>query len=148
MLIIRANKTKAKKRKDILINIGVSYYTGMRSSELYECKLKEEDGVLYFQINDGKTANSNRNVPLHNHLREWLKAGHRAITDAIYPDLAAQYDTLLFPVYLAPILDGRSFADALKTFMQADGIHPNKAGVGLIVPVIGPYVVDLVGKIE
>ena len=62
--------------------------------------------------------------------------------------LTAQYDTLLFPVYLAPILDGRSFADALKTFMQADGIHPNKAGVGLIVPVIGPYVVDLVGKIE
>ena len=72
---ILAREAKAKKRKDILINIGVSYYTGMRSSELYECKLKEEDGVLYFQINDGKTANSNRNVPLHNHLREWLKAG-------------------------------------------------------------------------
>ncbi|MEJ6501999.1 MAG: arylesterase [Rhodobacterales bacterium] len=75
-------------------------------------------------------------------------ADYKQDFDAIYPDLAALYNTLLFPVYLAPILDGRSFADALKAFMQADGIHPNKAGVGLIVPVIGPYVVDLVGKIE
>ena len=75
-------------------------------------------------------------------------ADYKRDFDAIYPQLAAQYRTLLFPVYLAPILDGRSFAEALKSFMQADGIHPNKAGVGLVVPVLGPYIVDLADKIE
>ena len=72
---ILAQEAKTNKRKDVLINIGVSYYTGMRSSELYECKLKEKDGIIYFQIKDGKTANSERNTPLHDHLIEWLKEG-------------------------------------------------------------------------
>ena len=38
-------------------------------------KLKEKDGIIYFQIKDGKTANSERNTPLHDHLIEWLKEG-------------------------------------------------------------------------
>jgi len=72
---ILAQEAVIKRRKDILINIGVSYYTGMRSSELYVCKLKENDGVFYFEIKDGKTANSERNTPLHDHLKEWLQEG-------------------------------------------------------------------------
>lgn len=72
---ILTQEAAAKKRKDILTNAGVSYYTGMRSSELYECHLKDVDGNLCFEIKDGKTANSKRNVPLHYHLLEWLKEG-------------------------------------------------------------------------
>ena len=70
---VLAQEAAAKKRKDILINVGVSYYTGMRSSELYECHLKDVDGILCFEIKDGKTASSKRNVPLHHHLLEWLQ---------------------------------------------------------------------------
>ena len=70
-----AKEAVAKKRKDILINVGVSYYTGMRSSELFECTLEEADGIFYFKIEGGKTASSNRNVPLHSHLLRWLKEG-------------------------------------------------------------------------
>ena len=70
-----AQEAAAKKRKDTLINVGVSYYTGMRSSELYECHLKDVDGLLCFEIKDGKTASSKRNIPLHYHLLEWLKEG-------------------------------------------------------------------------
>ena len=69
---ILAEEAAANRRKDILINVGVSYYTGMRSSELYECKLGETDGILYFQIKTGKTESSKRNIPLHAHLIEWL----------------------------------------------------------------------------
>ena len=72
---VLAQEAAAKKRKDTLINVGVSYYTGMRSSELYECHLKDVDGLLCFEIKDGKTASSKRNIPLHNHLLEWLKEG-------------------------------------------------------------------------
>jgi acyl-CoA thioesterase-1 len=63
--------------------------------------------------------------------------------DRIYPDLAATYQTLLFPVFLAPLLEGRSFADALATYFQNDGIHPNKAGVAKIVTALGPEVLAL-----
>jgi len=72
---ILAHEALENKRKDILINVGVSYYTGMRSSELYECTVEETDGILHFQIKAGKTASSKRNIPLHNHLIEWLKEG-------------------------------------------------------------------------
>lgn len=72
---ILAHEAIENKRKDILINVGVSYYTGMRSSELYECTLAETDGILHFQIKNGKTASSKRDIPLHDHLIEWLKEG-------------------------------------------------------------------------
>ncbi|WP_375266617.1 tyrosine-type recombinase/integrase [Planktotalea sp.] len=70
---ILAQEAAANRRKDILINVGVSYYTGMRSSELYECHLKDVDGILCFEVKDGKTVSSKGNVPLHHHLLEWLQ---------------------------------------------------------------------------
>ena len=71
-----AEEAMAQKRKDILINIGVSYYTGMRSSELFSCTLEETDEIVHFRIKGGKTVNSNRNIPLHSHLLQWLKEGN------------------------------------------------------------------------
>ena len=61
------------KRLDILITIAVSYYTGMRSSELYHCVLREDENkILYLDIMDGKTESSTRPAPLHPALKKWL----------------------------------------------------------------------------
>ena len=58
--------------------------------------------------------------------------------DAIYPRLAKQYDVLFYPF----ILDGVALNPKLN---QADGIHPNPAGVKIIVSRILPYVQHLIG---
>ncbi|MFT0879727.1 arylesterase [Rhodopseudomonas sp. G2_2311] len=53
--------------------------------------------------------------------------------DAIYPDLAKQYDVPLYPFFL----DGVA---AVSNLNQADGIHPTAAGVDIIVERILPKV--------
>lgn len=58
--------------------------------------------------------------------------------DAIYPRLAKQYGVLFYPF----ILDGVALNPKLN---QADGIHPNPAGVKIIVTRILPYVQKLIG---
>lgn len=65
--------------------------------------------------------------------------------DAIYPDLAAQYDTALFPDFFAGLAEATGTEDpaALRPYFQGDGIHPNEAGVAEIVARIGPAVLDL-----
>ena len=72
-------------------------------------------------------------------------ADYKTEFDAIYPDLAAQYGALLLPVYFAPIATADGALD--PTFMQADGIHPNRDGVAKIVAAIGPKVLDLLAQI-
>jgi len=58
--------------------------------------------------------------------------------DAIYPRLARQHGVLFYPF----ILDGVALNPKLN---QADGIHPNPAGVKIIVSRILPYVQQLIG---
>jgi acyl-CoA thioesterase-1 len=53
--------------------------------------------------------------------------------DAIYPALAKKYQVPLYPFFL----DGVAMAPGLN---QEDGIHPNKAGVEIIVGRVAPYV--------
>jgi acyl-CoA thioesterase-1 len=67
---------------------------------------------------------------------------YKTAFDAIYPDLAAQYDALLYPNFMAGLDTGGSIAD-LAGLMQADGLHPNRDGVARIVADIGPLVADL-----
>lgn len=57
--------------------------------------------------------------------------------EAIYPDLAAKYGVLLYPFFL----DG--VAGSLK-LLQPDGMHPNPAGVGVIMERILPKVEELI----
>ena len=57
----------------------------------------------------------------------------------IYPDLAAKYGVPLYPFFL----DGVA-ADLSLT--QADGMHPNAKGVGVIVERILPQVEDLIAR--
>ena len=59
--------------------------------------------------------------------------------DAIYPELAERHGALLYPF----LLDGVATVPALN---QADGLHPNAAGVEVIVERILPSVLCLAGR--
>ena len=59
--------------------------------------------------------------------------------DAIYPEVAERYGALLYPF----LLDGVATVAALN---QADGLHPNAAGVEVIVERILPSVLCLVHR--
>ncbi|MDE0310371.1 MAG: arylesterase [Acidiferrobacterales bacterium] len=60
--------------------------------------------------------------------------------DSIYPDLAEEFGLLFYPFFL----DGVATEPSLN---QNDGIHPNEAGVDLIVGRIAPYVGQLIQQI-
>jgi len=59
--------------------------------------------------------------------------------DGIYPRLAKDYNVLFYPFFL----DGVALNPKLN---QADGMHPNPAGVKVIVARILPYVKKLVAR--
>ena len=68
-----------------------------------------------------------------------LGADYAAEFDAIYPALAAEFDALLYPFFL----DGVALDPALN---QPDGIHPNAAGVAVVVGRILPTVEMLLDR--
>jgi len=61
--------------------------------------------------------------------------------EGIYADLAEAYGTLYEPNFLSAL--GETPTEALA-WMQSDGVHPNEAGVGKIVEVLGPRLLELV----
>lgn len=66
--------------------------------------------------------------------------------EAIFPSLADEYQTLLFPSFFAPLEEAGSLTEILQTYFQDDGIHPNAAGVARIVDAMGPHIVQLVER--
>lgn len=72
--------------------------------------------------------------------------GYKQQFDAMYGTLAEEYDTLLVESFFLAF-EGEDIAE-MQDLMQADGLHPNKEGVGQIVAALGPYVLDLIAKIE
>ncbi|SEC79099.1 arylesterase [Rhodobacter sp. 24-YEA-8] len=67
--------------------------------------------------------------------------------DAIYPELAAEYGALLADNFFAGLIaTGADPSDpaSLNAWMQPDGIHPNAAGVILIVEGLGAEVMRLI----
>lgn len=66
-----------------------------------------------------------------------LGAEYRQAFEPIYPQLAAKYGVLLYPFFL----DGVA---AHLSLTQRDGLHPNAAGVDVIVAHILPQVEELV----
>ncbi len=73
------------------------------------------------------------------HAQHNLGADYVRQFDAIYPRLAGQYDVLFYPFFL----DGVALNPKLN---QADGMHPNPAGVKIIVARMLPMVKKLVGR--
>jgi acyl-CoA thioesterase-1 len=66
---------------------------------------------------------------------------YEAKFDPIYPRLAKEYGALLYPF----VLDGVALNPKLN---QADGIHPNPAGVKIIVAKVLPDVLKLVAEVK
>jgi acyl-CoA thioesterase-1 len=73
------------------------------------------------------------------HAQRNLGADYVRQFDAIYPRLAKQYDVLFYPFFL----DGVALNPKLN---QADGMHPNPAGVKIVVARMLPSVKKLVGR--
>jgi acyl-CoA thioesterase I len=61
--------------------------------------------------------------------------------DAIFPDLASRFDVVLYPFFL----DGVAARNDLN---QSDGLHPNAAGVEVIVSRMLPEVEALIAKVK
>lgn len=75
-------------------------------------------------------------------------AGYKAAFDAVYPDLAAAHGAALFPNFLQGLADLDDPERVLRDFMQGDAVHPNAAGVALIVARMGPEVLALVSRVR
>jgi acyl-CoA thioesterase-1 len=73
------------------------------------------------------------------HAQRNLGAEYVQQFDPIYPRLAKQYNVLFYPFFL----DGVALNPKLN---QADGMHPNPAGVKVIVARMLPYVKKLVSR--
>lgn len=73
---------------------------------------------------------------------------YKAAFDAIYPDLAAEYGTLLLANLFAPLTGDSTDPGAAAPFLQGDGIHPNAEGVRRIVEGLGPSVQELIALAE
>lgn len=69
---------------------------------------------------------------------------YKADFDAVYPELAAEHGAMLYPFFFEGLLSGASERTARADFMQPDGIHPNAAGVAVIVEAMGPSVLGLI----
>lgn len=67
--------------------------------------------------------------------------------NGMYVDLSEEFGILMEPNFLAPLVADSDMATARARFMQGDGIHPNAAGVGVIVEAFGPRVLDLLEQI-
>ncbi|WP_299967790.1 arylesterase [uncultured Roseobacter sp.] len=68
--------------------------------------------------------------------------------DAIYPELAADYDALYAESFFEGLGGATVDPGSVQPFMQPDGIHPNADGVARIVQGLGPHVLDLIERVE
>lgn len=64
--------------------------------------------------------------------------------DSMYTDLADIHDALIYPNFLEALTSRGDRQAVLADLMQPDGIHPNAAGVALIVEAMGPSVLELI----
>jgi len=69
-------------------------------------------------------------------------AEYKQTFDTMYPELAKDFDTLFAESFLGGL--GEDDPAKLQGLMQADGIHPNQAGVAKIVAALGPDVLALI----
>lgn len=73
---------------------------------------------------------------------------YKAAFDQLYPQLAAQYGAQLVDSYFGLIDPAATDPGQISQFMQADGIHPNAAGVKRAVEALGPQILTLVDQID
>ena len=72
---------------------------------------------------------------------------YQAEFEAMYRELAETHDVMLHPDLLQPITARNQAGESVSDLMQDDNIHPNAAGVALIVESLGPVVSDFLDTI-
>ncbi|MCR8827688.1 arylesterase [Pseudosulfitobacter koreensis] len=72
---------------------------------------------------------------------------YKAAFDAMYSELAEQYDTLYAPSFFEGMGGVGIDPAQVRGLMQADGIHPNAEGVVQIVQGLGPEVLNLISEL-
>jgi acyl-CoA thioesterase-1 len=65
----------------------------------------------------------------------------KADFDAMYPELAEEYNVMLDPFFLEGLI-GKA------ELFQADRVHPNAEGVALMVERMGPVILELISAVE
>ena len=68
--------------------------------------------------------------------------------ETMYVELADQYDIPLYPDMFAALRAEGETQEAIRRFMQADGIHPGAEGVEAIVADMGPVVLNLIAEVR
>jgi acyl-CoA thioesterase I len=68
-----------------------------------------------------------------------MGADYAGVFDAIFPDLASRFDLVFYPFFLKGVATERNLN-------QPDGLHPNAAGVDVIVARMLPMVENLVAR--
>lgn len=145
-----------------VINAGVSGDTTAGGLARLDWALADDPQLVIVELgaNDGlrgldpKTTAANLDgilAKLESQKRAVLLAGMKAprnlgteyttAFDAIYPDLAARHKVTLYPFFL----DGVATDPQLN---QEDGIHPNAAGVKVVVGHMLPYVLKAIDGID
>jgi len=71
---------------------------------------------------------------------------YKAAFDAMYPELAQAHGTLYVESFFAGLTEGVDRQEAMRTYMQEDGIHPSAEGVKRIVEAMGPKVMELIDR--
>jgi acyl-CoA thioesterase-1 len=74
-------------------------------------------------------------------------ADYKTEFDAIYPDLAAKFDAVLYPDFLAALIALNDRNTTMNTLMQRDGLHPNAQGMALIVDDMAPVIADFLDRV-
>ncbi len=107
----------------------VSYYTGMRRSELYKCDVVEVDGVVCFDLRSPKerlkTASSYRLIPVHDKLLYRIDE-FKDIMAELKPDWITKYFGRLVK-RLLQYTEGKSLYSLRHTFatsLIAKGVQP------------------------
>jgi len=73
---------------------------------------------------------------------------YKAAFDTMYPRLAEGNDIALFGNWFQGLRDVTANQSEFTQYLQGDGLHPTAEGVGLIVDVMGPAVLDLIASVE
>ena len=73
---------------------------------------------------------------------------YKAQFDAIYTELAAEFDVPLYPSWFAGIMAVSGMQEGMTEFLQSDGLHPNAEGVRIIVDAVGPAILDFAQTVD
>ena len=73
--------------------------------------------------------------------------GYKREFDSIFPELADEHDALFGGYFFEPLAEAVRGGEAMAAVMQGDGLHPNEAGVALVVEALGPKVLELLARV-